>query len=194
MVLSLSRRDMLPRVTLNYSITWPEWVGIQRLGQRNRYRWSIPGLAAFFIWRYLLIAFGVVSVLMYAAVLWSSPKIRTEVQPMLYLGICWIVFGLWLRYSQKKRFSQMMLSNLETTIDASGIHTARSNGSESHHKWTAILKTAEDRNAILFFFSKILFIPIPKRAMTEQQQSELRSLIAANVATSGTESISPTQQ
>ncbi len=63
-------------------------------------------------------------------------------------------------------------------ISDSGVHS-RSPISESRFSWDLIVGWAEAERVFALFPSPISFIPIAKRAMSEQQQNELRSLLAS---------------
>jgi YcxB-like protein len=57
----------------------------------------------------------------------------------------------------------------------------RTSAGESRLTWNLIIGWVEVERVFALFPSPLTFFPIPKRAMTDQQQDELRSLLKNNI-------------
>ena len=91
------------------------------------------------------------------------------------------LFSPWTyRRKTAKCFKEMKLSGERvTTVSEAGISSARSDGTaEGRMAWSALERCAESATMFVLLPNKRQFIPIPKRAMTEQQR-EFRALLAA---------------
>lgn len=82
----------------------------------------------------------------------------------------------------KKMMKDSPIAAVPHTIEISeaGLHS-RTSISDSRYAWDLIVGWAEADRVFALFPSSISFFPIPKRAMTDQQQSEFRSLLASKV-------------
>ena len=66
-----------------------------------------------------------------------------------------------------------------TTTDE-GVHV-HSNQNESRWVWTSMVDWHDGKRVFTVFMSPISFFPVPKRAMTDAQQQEFRSLLQQHV-------------
>lgn len=57
----------------------------------------------------------------------------------------------------------------------------RTSAGESRLAWNLIIGWVEVERVFALFPSPLTFFPIPKRALTEQQQDELRSLLKTKI-------------
>jgi YcxB-like protein len=68
------------------------------------------------------------------------------------------------------------------TANDSGVSIARTDGAaETRTNWSMFDKSVESSNLFTLFPNLRQFVPIPKRAMTPEQQQEFRALVAAHV-------------
>jgi hypothetical protein len=89
----------------------------------------------------------------------------------------------WWLSARKQFLKQPGAHGLRTVVfDASGTHW-RWNGGSSDVEWRNYIRTLECENQILFYTSPACFNILPKRAITSEQLSDLRSLLSQNIQT-----------
>ena len=100
-----------------------------------------------------------------------------------WVGLICIVSPFIYRRTVARSFREQKLTTERIlTADDSGIHVARTDGAmESRMGWTAFDKAIESDSIFALFPNLRTFVPVPKRAMTSEQQQELRALLAAHV-------------
>jgi hypothetical protein len=103
---------------------------------------------------------------------------------LLFWGmVAFLTHGLWYapRYAARKMIKGSPSASLPHTAEMSedGLYVRTSVG-ESRIKWSLFIGWVEVERVFALFPSPLTFIPIPKRAMTDQQQDELRSLLNKN--------------
>jgi hypothetical protein len=102
--------------------------------------------------------------------------------PLWLLAALW-AYVLWYDpYSLSRKIIRGPTSLARTVeITEEGIHS-RSTSTDSRLTWEAIIDWAEVERVFTLFVTSVSFFPIPKRAMTEEQQNEFRALLKARVA------------
>lgn len=102
---------------------------------------------------------------------------------LIGLGVVCLFSPLTYRWKTAHAFREMKLpQEAVVTIDDSAVSIARTDGStEGRMTWSAFDNWAESTVMLVLFPDMRRFVPIPKRAMTEPQQHELRALIAAHL-------------
>jgi len=107
------------------------------------------------------------------------------------LALLWGLVAFWTyclwyapRYVARKMIRGSPSASLPHTADMSedGLHF-RTSASESRLTWNLIIGWAEADRVFALFLSPLSFLPIPKRAMTDQQQSEFRTLLQEKAST-----------
>ena len=68
------------------------------------------------------------------------------------------------------------------TITDEGFHVRNAQG-ESKYLWPSIIGWHDGKRLFTLFMSPISFFPVPKRAMTDAQQEDFRSLLRQHVKT-----------
>lgn len=105
------------------------------------------------------------------------------------LALLWGLVAFWTyclwyapRYAARKMIKGSPSASLPHTAQMSedGLHFQTSAG-ESRLKWNLIIGWVEVERVFALFPSPLTFFPIPKRAMTDQQLDELRSLLKSNI-------------
>jgi len=105
------------------------------------------------------------------------------------LALLWGLVAFWAyclwyapRYAARKMIKGSPGASLPHTAQMSedGMYFRTSAG-ESRLKWNLIIGWVEVERVFALFPSPLTFFPIPKRAMTDQQQDELRSLLKNNI-------------
>lgn len=66
------------------------------------------------------------------------------------------------------------------TLDTAGVHL-RWSGGTSDFVWNNFTRQLEGKNQFLLYTSPILFTIVPKRALTDEQLSEFRAILAQSV-------------
>jgi hypothetical protein len=106
------------------------------------------------------------------------------------LALLWgfVAFWIWCIWYAPRRVARKMISgspsaSLPYTVDLSedGLYFL-SSASESRLTWDLITGWAEADRVFAVFPSPLSFLPIPKRAMTDSQQNELRTLLQNKVS------------
>jgi len=105
-------------------------------------------------------------------------------------GLLWAVVAFWaycLWYAPRNAARKMIKGSPSASLP----HTAqmsenglyfRTSAGESRLAWNLIIGWVEVEHVFALFPSPLTFFPIPKRAMTDQQRDELRSLLQNKVS------------
>jgi hypothetical protein len=103
---------------------------------------------------------------------------------LLWGFVAFWAYCLWYapRYAARKMIKGSPSASLPHTAQMSedGLYFRTSAG-ESRLTWSLIIGWVEVERVFALFPSPLTFFPIPKRAMTDQQQDELRSLLKNNI-------------
>ena len=106
--------------------------------------------------------------------------------PMLLIlaiiGIVSLAAPLRYRRSLRRSFRlQKLDAELMLNLDSSGIDARRiGKDMDSHYGWTAMEGLRESKNLYVLFPSRLLFIPIPKRALPPDREPEIRALFESH--------------
>jgi len=108
--------------------------------------------------------------------------------PFLVLLWGFVAFWIYCVWYSPRRLARKMITgspsaSLPHTVDMSedGLHF-RTSASESRLAWNLITDWAEADRVFALLPSPISFLPIPKRAMTHDQQGALRTLLEQKVS------------
>jgi hypothetical protein len=171
-------------VEIRYTLTIPEFkeaygVMLRRASAYYRfYYWSVT-------WLGLLIGFVL---LFLALLLFSVPNPN---QPLVFLLVVIAVVNILAPLRHRgtiRRNYRMQHLNGEILVSAGadGMTVARMNKDiATRYGWTAIEQSAESKKTLVLFPTRLQFVPIPKRAMTPEQQTEFRALVAAHIPQRG---------
>jgi hypothetical protein len=105
------------------------------------------------------------------------------------LALLWGLAAFWSyclwyapRYAARKMIKGSPSASLPHTMDISedGLHSRTSAG-ESRLAWNLFIGWVEVDRVFALFPSPLTFFPIPKRAMSSEQQEELRSILQKKV-------------
>lgn len=104
---------------------------------------------------------------------------------VLWAASAFLFYCLWYapRHAARKMMNGSPSASLSRTVDMSeeGLYF-RTAASESRLTWDLITGWAEADRVFALFPSPLSFLPVPKRAMTDQQQNELRTLLQSKVS------------
>jgi hypothetical protein len=143
---------------------------------RNRRPW-LKWTRRIVVWLVLLTS----ALLLFGAI--KSGNMRT-LMPLFGLVAMWlaIIAGLPSWWSSRRQFLKQPGAHGRRTVvfDGAGAHW-RWNGGSSDVEWKNYIRSLEGKNQILFYTSPACFNILPKRAIVEDQLTELRSLLDQNI-------------
>jgi hypothetical protein len=108
----------------------------------------------------------------------------SNLAPLWGIVVFWVCC-IWYapRRIAKKMISGSPSATLPHTVDMSDTGLSfRTSASDSRMTWDIFTGWAEAERVFALFPSPVSFLPIPKRAMTEVQQNELRTLLQNKVS------------
>ena len=77
---------------------------------------------------------------------------------------------------------QRMAATIRVEMNETGVEIIRTSGdADVRYRWQAFVKQLESESLYLLFPTEMSFVIIPKRALTPDQQTELRDLLAAHI-------------
>lgn len=159
-------------MTFSYQMTRRDFVDACVAMSRKTY-WFLFGLwlllATFSAWR------------SEAEALHGSASRRFAV--VLVLASCGIIFLLIAWLGPRYRARRMILREVSWTFSDEGVHLA-SNVSNADFRWEAYLRYRETPKGFLLFVQKGMAQFIPKRVLTAEQTSDLRTLLTSHVKAS----------
>jgi hypothetical protein len=79
-------------------------------------------------------------------------------------------------------YEESINKNLVVQLSADGVEIQRENLTHVSHEWEAISRSFESPEYFLLYLSERLFIPLPKRAMSAEDQIACRNLLIAHTA------------
>ncbi len=115
------------------------------------------------------------------------PSLASEYMSWFLLGLpaVWLL-GVWIspRLHARRQFWRMPSAQGPTTLTASdtGIHM-RSEHYDSQVKWSTYIGWSEGKSVFVLLPQPRIYIPIPKRAFSEQKLAEFREILRRNIAT-----------
>ena len=88
-----------------------------------------------------------------------------------------------LRSSIKRQFRlQKLEDGIVLAVSAQDVTLSRQNrDAETRYGWSALERADESKTLFLLFPHRLAFIPVPKRALTPEQEQEMRSLVATHI-------------
>ena len=161
---------------ISYQLTTDDYrQGFKAFRGRTTFsRWSF---------RFGYLCFFVVVAAALLLTIFGPDKSSASMFPLWILAAFW---GWYLWYCPYQVAKKIMKGNPITSvphtieISETGFHS-RTSISDSRYSWDLIVGWAEADRVFALFPSSISFFPIPKRALTGEQQAELRSLLASKV-------------
>ncbi len=116
-------------------------------------------------------------------ILYPRPELKQGLWTMLGTSALWLGF-IWLNpwLSARMQFRRMPTALVPMTlaISESGLRI-RSQHADSQLAWSAFIGWREDHAVFVVFPQPRTYVPIPKRAFTEQQQAEFRETLRRNI-------------
>jgi hypothetical protein len=103
--------------------------------------------------------------------------------PLFVLAILWAVVLWACPWWAARQFTKRPAVQGPRTVvlDAQGVHS-KWNGGTADLEWRNFIRCAESRNQFLLYTSSVSFSILPKRSLTPEQISQLRELLAQNMA------------
>jgi hypothetical protein len=103
--------------------------------------------------------------------------------PLIVFAAVWFIF-MWTapRVSAHRQFRNTPVARSPITIDASdsGLHI-RSIYADSQVAWSAYVAWGEYKSVFVILPQPRIYVPIPKRAFTEEQITEFREMLRRNI-------------
>jgi hypothetical protein len=168
-------------VEIRYTLTIPEFkeaygAVLRRASFRHR----------FYYWNYTWMGLTIGLVLLGLAVLLFGTKEPNQPLIFIWVVIAFVNLAAPWRYRGLIRRSYKM-QNLDAEIvvrlDPDGVTVMRpSRDITTHYGWSAFERQIESRGMFTFCPARMQFVPVPKRAMTSEQQDEFRALLAAHIS------------
>jgi hypothetical protein len=152
------------------------------IAHRNRstFRKWTSRLAQFFM--FVLVAIGLLLLIVRP----HDPTTRANLTPMFIVVPIW-AFVLWAgpRLSARRQYQKQPSAQGSRTLrmDAAGVHW-RWSGGASDVEWKTYMRYVESKRQFLLYLSPAAFTMVPKRALTPEQLSEFRTLLAQNISRS----------
>jgi hypothetical protein len=125
-----------------------------------------------------IIIFGVTLLVAY-----PHSEIRQDSWIMLGGSVFWMVFIRTLpRLSARMQFRRTpsVQNPMTIAISESGLHVQSPHG-DSQVAWSAYMGWGEEESVFVLLPQPLIYLPIPKRAFTEQQQAEFREALRRNI-------------
>ena len=142
-------------------------------------KWTFR-LIAFFI--FLVAASGLITVILRP----QNTATRADLLPMFIVVAVWgIVLWGGPRLSARSQYRKQPAAQGARTLrtDAAGVHW-RWSGGASDVEWKTYMRYVESKRQFLLYLSPAMFNMVPKRALTPEQISEFRMLLAQNISRS----------
>jgi|AGTN01.3.fsa_nt_gi hypothetical protein len=135
------------------------------------------------IWIPVLLVIGfpavtLVSDLLQGDTAWLMMLLATLVIAVVLAGLMTLINILSVRHAAKKQYqsSRAMQAGSDLLVDDTGVYESSEFGS-SVIKWEDVYKAAESDTAVYIFSSRLQAFLIPKRLITQAEDSTLRALI-----------------
>jgi hypothetical protein len=111
---------------------------------------------------------------------------RADLLPMFIVVALWgLVLWGGPRLSARSQYAKQPSAQGARTLgtDATGVHW-RWSGGASDVEWKTYMRYVESKSQFLLYLSPATFNMVPKRALTPEQLSEFRTLLAQNISPS----------
>ena len=140
-------------------------------------------------WRRWTYRFGLVimvPILVFSAtmlVAYPHSALRRDLWIMLGASLFWLAFVSsmpWLSARMQFRRMPTALVPMTVAISEAGIRM-QSQLADSQLTWSAFVGWREEKSVFVVFPQPRTYVPIPKRAFTEQEQAEFREILRRNV-------------
>lgn len=171
----MTSRRIIPPVQLNYTLTADDYrQGFKAIRKRRL-------MSRLMYWfGYFIIALALF--LLVATLIIGDRNQISNVLPLCFIALVWAAI-LWLSpwlTARRVTSGPVYTSPHTVNIDETGLHS-RTPVSDGTITWPSIVCWQEVDRIFAIFLSPISFVPIPKRAMTAEQQEEFRAMLKQNV-------------
>jgi len=162
---------------INFQLSLDDYRAAQRL-HAMRSLWSrIVRALTLYIYPAVGLIFLALSLSLIAA-----KESEKSISTMIICGFVLVLCPVYLRFQSQRCYKRTRSGSngCELTLDEGGIGV-EGQYSSGHMDWKAIHSFREDEKVFLLYLAPARFIAIPKRAGTEEQATELRSLLSRQV-------------
>jgi len=127
----------------------------------------------------------IIAVLVFAAlVVWFAT--RNLIVPAI-VALYIAVRPLYMRFRLKRFWERTPSVNRESItfeLDEKGFHSRDDEGRPCVTHWDKFMKYRESKGYFLLYFSPVLYLSLPKRVMTPEDQEAIRALLTKNIGQS----------
>jgi hypothetical protein len=115
--------------------------------------------------------------------IWQNEQDTTETIAWVIIGSMWSALVLVPSFRIRRLYRQTGTDRGEWNVHISsdGIVVVQPGMVESRYQWRSIVHFAESDRVLLLYLSQIRFLPLPRRALSAEQYSELEQLVASYV-------------
>lgn len=145
--------------------------------------WNTKRATILWLVAWALLILGSLGIL--ARLLLQSSPAMVNITPLCVLMICWAVLFLWVLPWWAARMFYRRQPSVEgprtMLVDDSGVQWHWDGGSVSA-EWRTFIRWYEGKNGFLLYSSPVLFNIVPKRAFSDDQVAEFRTLLLQHIA------------
>jgi hypothetical protein len=161
-------------IELNFALSFEDYCNAMRLHAKHNW-WRCLN---YYCARFVLPVLGIV--LLTFGLLISGPGVPwVLVGAQSGLGVFLLFYPLYYRLRLKRCYSRTRIGNGEQSviITEEGIHVNAENAS-SDINWKAVQSYLYDNDVFMLYLAPAKFIALPKRILSPEQMSELKSLLS----------------
>jgi hypothetical protein len=165
-------------MTITYEFTESDYVEAQRMHAWRRYS---PGTASFFIrWNpivgLILLAFGLWLFYMHSAK-WSA-------WAETILGLYYILSTPITKALLRRRYRRTLIGGIQITLrfEDDALYSDCAGTSSSRIEYVTFKSVRETKKVVLIYLAPAVFIAVPRRVLTGDQESELLTFLAGKIS------------
>lgn len=171
---------------LTYSLTFRDYKAAQTLHAKRSEIAYLTHCVGYYLWPILGVCFLAFEFIPHHIGASPQPKFLTT-----FSGFVLLCCPLFLHLMMKRSYKRTRSGTGDCTIEldqemirTKGLHT------KSEMEWTAIQSFSEDSKTFLLYLAPARFVVVPKRACTDEEVNELRTLLQNRVKNGNSELLS----
>jgi hypothetical protein len=161
-------------ISLRFKLTFEDYLGAQQL-HAKRGLW--PRILSFVTnWLYLLLGFSFLGL---AFLEWRGHATGGSVVSSVFVGVILVGCRFHVRWKYRRCYQRTRAGsgNCSLFFGEDNFLAEKHDYSKGEYNWSAVKSWRENAKVVLLYLAPALFIAIPKRAISEPQLQELRSLL-----------------
>lgn len=165
-------------IALRFKLTFEDYLSAIQL-HAKRGLW--PRMVSFLVnWLYPLLGilfFGI------AFQEWREHASTGSVVGVVILGVLLVGCRFYMRWNYRRCYRRTRTGNgdISLFIGEDSLLTDITDYGKSEYSWNAVKSWRENTKVLLVYLAPAVFIPIPKRAISEPQLQDLRALLARKI-------------